>query len=226
MDSTIQQTTSNASETGSMRTMISISWIGSLIIVAAISYLFGRASMPVNQKPTEQKVMSANAVMASSTPVPTATPQTSPTPLPEKACSKTGFAQKWEYLTPYILKEGDSLQKIVETELNDASRLSEVIKLNNDIQLALGVTLYLPPASVTKSSGNIRQVNGRLVDKNESMWYISFNADKKGQGLLIPTFWFESLTNKGLYNVGDCLTVLFDDGYKVFSVSTQDAKSN
>jgi hypothetical protein len=53
------------------------------------------------------------------------------------------------------------------------------------------------------------------------MWHVSFNSDKEGIGILIPSYWFEAITNKDDYKVGDCLTVLFDDGFKVFSVSKQ-----
>lgn len=212
----------SSSESYAAQTLIGVLWMGSLIVVAFVSYFFGQASRPITES-NDQTVLSAQNSLTS-TPIPSPKVEVVPTSTP-KACSKTGLSQKWEYLRSYVIKEGDSLQSIVASELGDPTRLSEVVQLNGAGQLLVGSTLYLPPATITKSSGNLRQVNGRLIEKNDSIWHVSFNADKNGQGLLIPTFWFESLTNKGLYAVGDCVTVLFDEGYKVFSVSLQDSKT-
>lgn len=220
ISSVMEQESNSQPQSITTQTVVGIIWFISLVIVGGSGYFFGQASVPVKETPKEN-VLSAMADL-SNTPVPS--PTITPTIVKEKACSKTGLSQKWEYLDPYVIKEGDSLQSIIAKELGDPTRLSEVVQLNGQGQLMVGSTLYLPPKSISKSSGNIRQVNGRLIERDDSMWHISFNADKNGQGLLIPTFWFESLANKGLYNVGDCLTILFDEGYKVFSVTLQEAK--
>jgi hypothetical protein len=138
-----------------------------------------------------------------------------------KACLKNGPAQKWEYLVPYVVKDGDTLQSIATTQLNDANRVNEIIQLNGQGPYVVGSTLYLPPSSITKSSGNIKEIYGMLISKDSSYWHISYSSDPKGLGVVIPSFWFDGLANESSFNTGDCITVLFDDGNKVFSVALQ-----
>jgi hypothetical protein len=136
-------------------------------------------------------------------------------------CKKAGFAQKWEYLTPYIVKQNDTFQDIATSELHDATRVNEITQINGVNPVVVGSTLYLPPPSVAKSSGNLREVYGKLSDKNSVSWHINFSVDPKGQGILIPSFWFEGLADTSSYKIGDCVKVFFDDGYKVYSLSLQ-----
>jgi len=144
-----------------------------------------------------------------------------PSAASSKACARTGNAQKWEYLTSYTVKENDTLQSIATAQLNDPARVNEIIQLNGVGPYVVGTTLYLPPPSITKSSGNLKEVFGKLVDKNTSFWHISFSTDSNGLGILIPAFWFNSIPNSNSFSVGDCITVLYDDGYKVYSVALQ-----
>jgi len=138
-----------------------------------------------------------------------------------KVCGKNGPAQKWEYLVPYILKDGDTLQSIVTKQLNNANRVNEILQLNGQGPYVVGSTIYLPPSTITQSSGNIKEVYGMLVKKDSSYWQLSYSSDPKGLGLLIPSFWFDSVPNTDSFNVGNCITVLFDDGNRVFSVALQ-----
>lgn len=202
-------------------------WIFSLLLVGFFSFKVGKGSKE-DVKPADKVLGALQNVEAA----PTAPPQpTSEVPLPTQlmvatptdtpACQKSGLAQKWEYLTAYIVKEGDSLQSIATAELGDAGRTNEILQLNGVGPYISGSTLYLPPKSITKSNGKIQLVRGKLIEKNASSWQLSFNDDKKGQGLLIPTFWFADIQNKDNYKVGDCVSILFDEGFKVFSVNLQ-----
>lgn len=147
--------------------------------------------------------------------------QSAPAQNTNKTCIKNGPAQKWEYLTPYVVKDGDTLQSIATAQLNDANRVNEIIQLNGQGPYVVGSTLYLPPSTITKSSGNIKQVYGMLVSKDSSYWHISYSSDPKGLGIVIPSFWFNSISNASTFNSGDCISVLFDDGNTVFSVALQ-----
>lgn len=199
------------------RIIISFFWLLSLVVAGYIGFSYAKA-MPVEEKNTAKNVLPA---VATATVAPSPIPQNTPTTVNNNVCQKSGFAPKWEYLTPYVVKEGDSLQSIVSTQLKDSSRISEVIQINGNTPLVVEATIYLPPKTITKSTGNIKQVYGRLVEKNKSSWQLSFNGDKEGQGIVIPSFWFGEISGKDTYKIGDCLTILLDDGYKVFTVSHQ-----
>ena len=202
-------------ETSSARIILSFIWVLTLIIAGYFGFLYGKGTSSAGDA-SAKKVLPAVSSMTS-TPI----PQSTPSIVDNNVCKKSGFAQKWEYLIPYVIKENDSLQSIVASELKDPSRINEVMELNGVGPLVLGSTLYLPPKSITKSTGNIKQVHGKLIEKNNASWQLSFNGQKDGQGILIPSFWFGEIPNTESYKVDDCLTVLLDDGFKVFTVSKQ-----
>jgi len=150
------------------------------------------------------------------------TPSTQNSTIPSGiTCSRYGPAQKWEYLEPYTVKDGDSLQSIASTQLNDPSRVNEILQINGQGPYEVGSTLYLPPPSITKSTGNIEEVYGLLTEKDSSYWKISYSSDPNGMGILMPSYWFDTISNSNSFSVGNCVKVLFDNGNKAFSVSTQ-----
>lgn len=215
-----------------MKVFIGIFWGITLVIALIIGYAWGNGSKtaestevlaaatsptPQPATPTPQIVSSPNTSLnaAPTTPVSTATPTPNAT-----ACSKTGYAQKWEYLTPYVVKQGDTMQDIAKEQLNDETRVNEILQING-VGLVIGATLYLPPSTITKSSGNLKQVYGKLKEKNNTSWQVSFSNDPNGQAILIPSFWFEKIANRETFKVGDCIKVFFDDGYTVYTVAMQ-----
>ncbi len=213
-------------ESSSASTLIAFLWIGSLVIVAVISYLFGKAA--VQQKQAAQEVTSVSTAPtqpvaqgpAGQSPLGGASTPPSPTIDLEKSCDVSGPAQKKEYLTPYILKEGDNFQKIAENELHDATRVSELTALNDDQrQLTVGSTIYLPPDSIKQSSGHIAQVSGKIVKKDNAQWQLTYGGGEKGPGIWMPGFWFKNIANASDFQIGDCVTVLFDNGVKVYTVT-------
>jgi hypothetical protein len=199
-------------------------WFVSLVIAVFIGFWWGQG----NKTSESTNVLMAKTSQTPSTVTPSpqvtvdTTARNTPTPtVSPVACSKTGFAQKWEYLTSYVIKQNDSIQSIAREQLKDESRVNEILQINGVGPLVVGSTLYLPPSTITKSSGNIKQVYGKLIEKNNASWHVSFSSDPKGQGVLIPSFLFEGVQNKDTFTIGDCIKVFFDDGFKVYSVSLQ-----
>lgn len=189
-------------------------WVVSLIVIGYGGYILGQQQSPTQKNPTKNVLAEINSL-------PTSAPQNAAPSGVNTTCNKSGYAQQWEYLTSYVIKENDNLPAIAASELHDESRVNEIMQINGVGPLVVGSTLYLPPDIVTKSAGKLKQVHGKLIEKNASMWHLSFNNDEKGIGILIPTYWFEGITNKDEYKTGDCLTILFDDGFKVFMVTRQ-----
>jgi LysM repeat protein len=207
-----------------------------LVVVGFLSYAFIKGHIS-GQSGANKNVLSSstgqitpiqndtpipqNSTNAASDITPATESNSAPAQTNNKTCSKNGPAQKWEYLVPYVVKDGDTLQSIATTQLNDASRVNEILQINGQGPYVVGSTLYLPPASITKSSGNLKEVSGMLVEKNSSFWHISYSSDPKGLGVLIPAFWFDGVSDSDSFAVGSCIKVLFDDGNKVYSVALQ-----
>lgn len=220
---------------------LTIFWVISLIIIGLLGFIFGKGITSENAKTKvlgekkEDLSIQIPTAIPSQSPSPSPSPtqqnivkiqpitETSPTlsPVNTLPCSKNGFAQKWEYLISYVLKENDTLQSIATEQLKDSSRVNEILQINGVGPLVNGATLYLPPPSVTKSSGNLKQIYGKLVEKNTATWHIGFSTNRDGQGVFIPAFFFEELSNSDSFKIGDCLKIFLDDGYKVYSVSSQ-----
>jgi LysM repeat protein len=211
-------------------------WLISLLIAGYLGFAYGKDYMSV-QPSNDKKVLMASTnqispiIIASPAPqiksavegndLPSSDSNNIPSAVSTITCARSGFAQKWEYLTAYTIKAGDTIQSIASDQLNDASRVNEILQINGVGPLVIGSTLYLPPPMITKSSGNIKEVYGKLVDKAASYWHISFSANSSGLGVLIPSYWFVGMANIDSYQVGDCLKVLYDDGDKVYTISLQ-----
>jgi hypothetical protein len=201
-------------------------WFVSLIIAGFVGFVWGQGS-----KTNEStNVLSANTSPVTVAPSPSGASNSNlpgsggniPTPTVNNiTCNKNGFAQKWEYLTAYVIKQNDSIQSIAKEQLKDETRVNEILQINGVGPLVVGSTLYLPPSTITKSSGNIKQLYGKLMEKSNTSWHVSFSSDPKGQGILIPSFLFEGIPNKDTYKPGDCIKVFLDDGFTVYSVSLQ-----
>lgn len=211
------ENTPSSDSGSSTKMLVGIFWLVSLFAVGVGGYILGQNAKQPETSNGKEVLSQMNSVQDTPTPMATATPAIDST----STCSKAGLAQKWEYLTPYVLKEGDNLQAIVLSELKDESRVNEVVQLNQGSQLVAGSTLYLPPKSVTKSTGHLQLVQGKLIEKNPSSWYVSFGGDEKGRGILIPSFWFGEIKDESSYKVGECVSILLDDGFKVFTVANQ-----
>lgn len=195
----------------------SLIWIIVLLCVSVVSFIIGRSSvMPTTQTTQTAQVQPTTEQITNppSSPI-------SPTVAAdlEGTCDITGPSQKKEYLKTYILKEGDSLALIAERELGDKTRTSEIIQLNdNSPPMTVGGTLYLPPDDIPQSSGKIFQTSGKIIKKDTVSWQLSYGGGAKGTGIVFPGYWFKDLPQMDEFQLGDCVTILFDNGVKVYSV--------
>jgi hypothetical protein len=117
------------------------------------------------------------------------------------------------------LKNGDSFQSIAEKELGDATRVSELTTLNEDQKnLTVGSTIYLPPNDIKSSSGHIYEISGKIVKEDNATWQLTYGGGEKGPGLIIPAFYLKDIPELDSFHVGDCVTVLIDNGVKAYSM--------
>ena len=200
-----QETNSNVASTSL--------WLLAILITGVVCFFIGKNSNPPTPTADEpqKNVLADNSLP---TQIPSAPPDLT------KACEKTGASEKKDYLKSYILKEGDTINSIAKNELGDTTRNTEILTLNDNIsKMTVGSILYLPPDDIKSSSDHIAQVSGRITKLDEGSWQLSYGGGEKGPGLWMPGFWFKDLPDKDSYKIGDCVTVLFDNGVKVYKVT-------
>ncbi len=136
-------------------------------------------------------------------------------------CTKQGLQPKDDYLPTYIVKPGDSLLFIAKSQLQDSSRVNELIILNKDRypQLSLnpslleqGWKLYLPPQNVGITNGHIYVISGNieLYPDDRKLWGVRWNSGGGG------TFSIDDLNKhqgKNQFKKGGCVTVIYQVGY-------------
>ena len=59
---------------------------------------------------------------------------------------------------------------------------------------------------------------GLIVKKDLTSWQLSYGGGEKGMGIVFPGFWFKDISTRDTYKIGDCVTILFDNGVKVYSI--------
>lgn len=190
-------------------------WLLAILLTGVICFFIGKNSNS-SAAPTDEPQKN---VLSENNSLPTQVP-TEPPPDLASTCEITGASEKKDYLKSYILKEGDTVNSIAKNELGDTTRNTEILTLNDNIsKMTVGSILYLPPDNIKSSSGHIAQVSGRITKLDEGSWQLSYGGGEKGPGLWMPGFWFKDLPDKNNYKVGDCVTVLFDNGVKVYKVT-------
>lgn len=199
--------------------LIGLGWIVSLVFVGLFFYQTGK-NESVSLPPDAQLLPSpAESVLAA---VQNADVSSNSHVDLEAICPKSGVLPKDEYLPKYIIQEGDSMKSIAQKELGDETRVSEIVTLNEGAQgIMAGSTIYLPPPEITKSSGKLAQVAGRIVRLDNAVWQLSYGGGVDGLGLAIPAYYFSAVGNKADFRLGDCVTVFLDDGVKVITVTKQ-----
>ena len=81
------------------------------------------------------------------------------------------YMERKTYLPIYKVKSGDSLLSIAKNQLGSTNRLSELTKLNpqlnpKDSFIEIGQELVLPPSHTTQTSGDVTQINGYINEIN------------------------------------------------------------
>lgn len=193
-------------------------WIVSLVFTAIFGFMAGKSSNSSGQElvvaPAPPDAVLGAENQAASTP----TPSVDLTGI----CKKSGVSLKSEYLPTYTIQEGDSLQSIAETQLEDVTRVNELTALNSDVSgLTAGSTIYLPPSNLKKTSGNLVQISGMIIKKDNAIWQLSYGGGEKGLGIAIPAYYFSEVGNKDTFAVGDCVTIFMDNGVKVYTAEKQ-----
>ncbi|HVZ12415.1 MAG TPA: LysM domain-containing protein [Patescibacteria group bacterium] len=198
--------------------IFAVLWVVSVVIAAVVGYFIGHAG---SNPPTTQNSNAQAVTQASNDITPTETVVAPTTSVDmDGICSKSGPSQQKDYLVPYILQAGDSFQSIAEKELGDGTRVSELTALNDGAKdLTVGSTIYLPPKNIKSSSGHIVEVSGKVVKKDNSAWQLSYGGGEKGMGVVIPAYYLKDVTNSDTIQLGDCVTVLMDNGVKAYSVT-------
>ena len=173
------------------------------LILAIGGYYFG----------TQYRKISASASLQKQTVIQT-----------EKPCSKQGIQPKSTYLKSYSVQAGDSLLSIAKNQLNDPSRIMELINMNKDKypQLSMsqpfleqGFTLFLPPKDRI-TNGYVFMISGKIKMNEDDLaiWEVKFDGGSGG------TFLTKDLNG---FKPGDCVNVLYQGGKdgKLFSVTRQ-----
>jgi hypothetical protein len=207
-----------------------------------LGYVIGRNSVPVNY----QQTLPPNAVSSITWPTPTP-----PTNIKfneynvKNNCPLYGrIEDKNEYLTKYIVKSGDSLLSVANSQLKDNSRVGDIVYLNRDMYPQLSVDkpflekgwiLYLPPPEIpritTTGPDNIPQLPysyaGELAGiTNDGQWEIqtpeksAYKNDKNFAYLIkIDTNTKFFGKTKEEFKPGDCIkTVLEGYSGRLFGV--------
>lgn len=131
-----------------------------------------------------------------------------------------------DYLEKYTVKKGDTLLSIAKSELDNSSRVQELIQLNKNTYpelslenpfIEVGWSFYLPPKDVV-TTGVLAKGHGEITEIHQSYWLVMY-----GQGG-VHLEWDSStkFENKAIdqYKEGDCITYLIDS--KAISVSPQE----
>ncbi len=207
--------TESSHEPSDSKSIFVLLWVISLIISGVVGYFIGRNGISTQQTAGSAQITPTVAGISTQN-IESPTPSVDLTAI----CKKTGVSQKKDYLVSYTIKPNDSISSIAKEQLGDSSRDKEIIKLNDGANgLTIGSTLYLPPPSIKESAGNISEVSGMIVGKDNGNWHISFGGGTSGPGIFLPTYWFQDIVDKDAYQTGDCVTILFDNGVRVFTIT-------
>jgi len=129
-------------------------------------------------------------------------------------CSFYGFGQKEKYLPRYVVKRGDSLLSIAKNQLNDSSRVNEIIEMNKETYPSLslenpfievGWELYLPPENTDKTNGLIFVVNGN-VSISKQGWGVGWKNSGVGP---FPLSDLSTKAESEQISQGDCVAVIY-----------------
>lgn len=139
-----------------------------------------------------------------------------------------------EFLNQYVVKKGDTLLSIAKNQLNDTSRVQELIELSysrypslslNNPFIEVGWKLYLPPKFLNVShSGKLALVKGEILEDREKYFRVQIHpAINAGAGLYEKNKHIVYL-GKESFTVGDCVSILVDIAgvNYVLAISPQD----
>jgi hypothetical protein len=130
-------------------------------------------------------------------------------------CNEYGKSAKQDFLIPYKVKNGDTLLSIARDQLNDVSRVNQIIILNNDDHPSLslerpfleqGWFIYLPPPGITDFKDTLGQYKGEITLKPTPGERITWNMEMPTG--LVP--FVPKATDYDKYEKGDCIVLLME----------------
>lgn len=147
-------------------------------------------------------------------------------------CPKQDLQSNTGFLETYTVKSGDSLLSIAKNELNNSSRVNEIVVLNKETYphlstekpfIEIGWKLFLPPKNQI-TNGSIYTGAGNLSfgDYNgKKLWGVSYENGGLGSFTMPELDEFG-----GQYNLkeGDCIFVTYQGGdgvHKVLKITPQ-----
>ncbi len=110
---------SSSPSPSSIYSLIIIGWIITLLVTGFVGFYIGKGSQP-NDSNLDKKAPDVAQVITTPPPTDSAlsavanvlgttnNKMNNPPSVSKTVCNKTGFAQTWEYLTPYVVKQNDS----------------------------------------------------------------------------------------------------------------------
>ncbi|MFH1244489.1 MAG: LysM peptidoglycan-binding domain-containing protein [bacterium] len=144
-------------------------------------------------------------------------------------CSKYGINDNREDLyTSYTVKKGDSLLSVAKNQLNDTSRIGDIVAINQDLYPGLsikssfiepGYKLYLPPSYVQRVEyiGSkpylLHSYNGEISEiLDNGMWRIHLNSQNLNHLVSISNQTLFLGKTKENYKIGDCISAIYSGG--------------
>jgi len=151
------------------------------------------------------------------------------------SCPRFGYQGKDEFLEKYTVQSGDSLLKIAKYQLNDVSKVEEIIALNKDRYpdistknsfLEKGWVLLLPPKDLAFNSSdipflqNLGRTYGALVSAGSNNDYWKIQQDSKGTLSTMKPNSRTKFIGKTNFQEGDCV-IIIGIGTEILSIQPQ-----
>lgn len=152
----------------------------------------------------------------------------------ETKCGYYGILDQDFYLNKYVVQKGDTLLTIAQNQLNDSSRVDELIELNKQLYPTLSIRnpyievgwgLKIPPQYFSKSSGMLEGVGGQITEQNDKSITINLKKDSivKQISYLTPSTKYLSVSS---FKMGDCIYIVKDNSARaeagILAISPQD----
>lgn len=150
---------------------------------------------------------------------------------PKNTCTKHNIDEKSQFLSVYVVGQGETLNSIALNKLGNADRIEEIKALNSSnpypeavpppLVLFPGKIIFLPPEFVKESTGYLTQYNLEVTNITEEGLVYGYSKNLGFVGIL-PDKNTYYVDQKEL-SVGDCITALVDiQKYRrVLSISSQ-----
>lgn len=113
------------------------------------------------------------------------------------------------------MQKGDSLVSIAQRQLGDAKKVDQLIAINKEENpslksstslIEIGWKLYIPPKELINLTGNLTASDGKIIEKNTSVWHILL-----WEGSIPQAYNIDQSTiflDEKDFNIGDCVRII------------------